>query len=70
MRSLLEILEAERTLNQKLESIYRYLGRVDDVETFDILAAQKKRIEADLDKTRNEIREYLEEMLNGGEHHE
>jgi hypothetical protein len=67
MRPLIEILEDERTLTHKLESVYRYLGRVDDIDTLDILAAQKKRVEGDLAKVRNEMREYVEILLKGGE---
>ena len=67
MRPLIEILEHERTLTHKLESVYRYLGRVDDIDTLDILAAQKKRVEGDLAKVRNEMREYITILTNGGD---
>ena len=63
MRPLIEILEDERTLNQRLESVYRYMFKDDDPEIFDILRAQKERFERDLDKTRNELREYIVELL-------
>ncbi len=63
MRPLLEILEDERTLAQKLESIYRYLVKTDDFETINILEGQRKRIEQDLNKTRNEMKEYVAELL-------
>lgn len=59
MRPLIEILEDERALRQKLESLYRYLLRTDDVETINILQAQRKRVERDLEKTRDEMREYI-----------
>lgn len=63
MRPLIEILEDERALRQKLESLYRYLIRTDDVETINILQAQRKRVERDLEKTRDEMREYVTGLL-------
>ena len=63
MRPLIEILEDERTLSQKLESVYRYLVKTDDCETIDILEGQRERVEKDLDKVRNEMREYIVELL-------
>lgn len=67
MRPLIEILEDERTLTQKLEGVYRYLVRTDDVETINILMAQRSRVEADLEKVRHEMRERLIELLDGGD---
>lgn len=67
MRPLIEILEDERTLTQKLEGVYRYLVRTDDAETINILMAQRSRVEADLEKVRNEMRERLIELLDGGD---
>lgn len=64
MRSLIEMLEDERTLMQKLESVHRYLLRTDDNETIDILIAQKKRVERDLGLIRNELKEYLGDLLH------
>ncbi len=63
MRPLIEILEDERTLKHKLESIYRYLVKTDDFETIAILEGQRKRIENDVDKVRNEMKEYVVELL-------
>lgn len=62
MRPLIDILEDERTLAQKLESVYRYYERADR-ETFEILEAQIIRIDKDLDKVRNELREYLRILM-------
>lgn len=59
MRPLIEILEDERTLVQKLESVHRYMLRTDDTETIDILVAQERRINRDLEKVHAEIKEYL-----------
>lgn len=63
MRPLIEILEDERVLNQKLESVYRYLMKTDDCETVDILEAQRERLERDLAKTRDELRWYILDLL-------
>lgn len=63
MRPLIEILEDERMLKHKLESIYRYLVKTDDFETIAILEGQRKRIENDVDKVCNEMKEYVVELL-------
>ena len=63
MRPLIEILEDERTLDQRLESIYRYMLKTDDEDLLDILHARKEKTERDLDKTRNEMREYVVKLL-------
>ena len=63
MRPLIEILEDERTLSHKLDSIYKYILRYDDPETFDILNSKRKVIESDLDKTHQELREYVKSLL-------
>ena len=67
MRPLIEMLEDERTLKQKLESICRYLVKTDDCETIDILEKQLERVKKDLAKVRNEMREYMDILLKGGE---
>lgn len=63
MRPLIEILEDERTLAQKLESIYRYLAREDDIELLELLNGKRMRIERDLGKTQNELKEYVVALL-------
>ena len=70
MRPLLEILEDERTLMQKLESVYRYLVKTDDCELISVLEGRRKRIEGDLDKVRNELKEYITELFKGDDRHE
>jgi hypothetical protein len=50
-------------LKHKLESIYRYLVKTDDFETIAILEGQRKRIENDVDKVRNEMKEYVAVLL-------
>lgn len=64
MRPLIEILEDERTLAQKLESVYRYYERAPDKETFEILEARIIRIDKDLEKVRNEIRDYVRTLMD------
>lgn len=63
MRPLIEILEDERTLMQKLESVYRYMLRDDDPELLSILHAKKENLERDLEKNRGELHEYLTGLL-------
>lgn len=62
MRPLIEILEDERALKQKIDSVYRYLVRTDDWDTICILKGQLERVERDLAKLRDEMREYVCEL--------
>lgn len=64
MRPLIEILEDERTLMQKLESIYRYMFRDDDPELLDILYAKKANLERDLGLVRIELKEYIGDLFH------
>ena len=63
MRPLMEILEDERTLMLKLESVHRYILRTDDRETLDILVAQTEKIERDIGLARAELKEYIGELF-------
>lgn len=63
MRPLIEILEDERTLMQKLESIYRYLLRDDDPEMLELLYAKKNNLERDLGLVRVELKEYIGDLF-------
>jgi hypothetical protein len=63
MRPLIEILEDERALSGKLDSIYRYLFKDTDTELLEILYAKKERIESDLNRVRGELREYLARLF-------
>lgn len=63
MRPLIEVLEDERTMMQRLESIYRYMLRDDDPEVFDILHAKKVKLERDLNEVRIELKEYMENLF-------
>lgn len=62
MRPLIEILEDERTLMQKMESVQRYLLKTDDTDTTDILYAQLERIERDLDNIHKELMAYIMDL--------
>jgi hypothetical protein len=64
MRPLIEILEDERTLTHKQEALIRYLLRDDDPELVDILEAKLSVVKRDLAKTKNELREYMAELLD------
>lgn len=63
MRPLIEILEDERALKHKLESVHRYMLRTDDVEMINILVAQEAKVNRDLDKIYDEIKEYLKLLI-------
>lgn len=67
MRPLIEILEDERMLMQKLESVHRYMFKTDDVEIIDILNAQKEKIERNLSSVRVELRGYITELFKGSD---
>ena len=64
MRPLIEILEDERKLMQRLESIYRYLLRDDDPEFLEILRAKKDVLERDLRLVRVELKEYIGDLFH------
>lgn len=64
MRPLIEILEDERKLMQRLESIYRYLLRDDEPEMLEILHAKKSNLERDLGLVRIELKEYIGDLFN------
>lgn len=63
MRSLMDILEDERNLMQRLESISRYLFKDDDPEVREILLAQRAKFKRELLNIQNELGERLEQLL-------
>lgn len=67
MRPLMEILEDERMLMLKQDTIYQNMLRYSGVEVDRILMARKDIVDRDLNLVRNEIREYIENLFNGGE---
>ena len=66
MRPLIEILEDERKMMQRLESIYRYLLKDDDPELLEILYAKKSNLERDLGLVRVELKEYIGDLFHKG----
>ena len=69
MRPLMEILEDERMLILKQDTIYQNMLRYSGPDVNNILMARKDIVDRDLDEIRNEIREYIAELFTGGEHH-
>lgn len=64
MRPLIEIMEDERTLMHKLESIYRFMLKDDDPEILQMLNAKRNNLERDLGLVRVELREYIGDLFN------
>jgi hypothetical protein len=64
MRPLIEILEEERTVIQRLESISRYLYRDDDPEVQEILLAQRAKFKRELLNIQSELGDRLEQLLS------
>lgn len=67
MRPLMEILEDERDLQLRLDTIYQNILRYPQQETYELLDAKRLVTMRDLDKVRNELREYIEELFGYGE---
>ena len=67
MRPLMEILEDERMLMLKQDTIYQNMLRYSGPEVDRILIARKDIVDRDLNLVRNEIREYIENLFNGGD---
>lgn len=63
MRPLIEILEDERTMMQRLESVHRYMLKDDDPELLSILFAKKEALERDLGLVRVELKEYIGDLF-------
>jgi argonaute-like protein implicated in RNA metabolism and viral defense len=63
----MEILEDERMLMLKQDTIYQNMLRYGGPEVDRILMARKDIVDRDLNLVRNEIREYVEELFNHGE---
>lgn len=59
MRPLMEILEDERSLMLKVDTIHQNMLRYHGPDVDDILKARMRFVERDLDKVRNELREYI-----------
>ena len=67
MRPLMEILEDERMLMLKQDTIYQNMLRYNGPEVDKILFARKDIVDRDLKHVRNEIREYIENLFNEGD---
>lgn len=63
MRPLMEILEDERMLMLKQDTIYQNMLRYNTADVNNILIARKDIVERDLEQIRNEIREYIAELF-------
>lgn len=63
MRPLLEILEDERMLMLKLDTIYQNMLRFPDEEIHEVLRAKRTVVVDNLDSVRVEIREYFGELF-------
>lgn len=63
MRPLMEILEDERMLMLKQDTIYQNMLRYNAPDVNNILMARKDIVERDLEHIRNEIREYIAELF-------
>lgn len=64
MRPLMEILEDERALMLKMDTIYQNMLRYDGPDVRDILDARKRIVDRDLKLVRDELRDYLKELLS------
>lgn len=62
MKPLIEILEEERMLTLKIETVYRHLDRCDDMEILTMLDLRRNKLEGKLNNVRTEIREYFENL--------
>lgn len=67
MRPLMEILEDERLLMLKLDTIYQNLLRYPDEEIYEVLNARRQIVRRDLDDIYTELRAYIENLFKDGE---
>lgn len=64
MRSLLDILEDERNLMQRLESISRYLFKDDVPEVRELSLAQRAKFKRELLDIQDELGDRIEQLLD------
>lgn len=64
MRPLIEILEEERHLMQRLESISRYIFKDDDPEVRELLLVQRAKFKRELTDVHTEIGERIKQLLD------
>lgn len=67
MRPLMEILEDERSLMLKLDTIRQNMIRYPGFEAMNVLNARKRILDGELGKIRDELREYIEELFTEGD---
>lgn len=67
MRPLLEILEDERMLTLKLDTIYQNMLRYPYEDTYELLDAKRVVVKRNLDGVRDEIREYINNLFEDGD---
>lgn len=67
MKPLMEILEDERMLMLKLDTIRQNMIRYPGFEAMNVLNARKRFYEGELNKLRNELREYIENLFAEGD---
>lgn len=63
MRPLMEILEDERELQLKLDTIRQNMVRYPGFEATQVLETRKRIFDGELNNIRREIREYIEELF-------
>ena len=67
MRPLMEILEDERDLMLKIDTIRQNMIRYPGLEAASILETRKRIVESELIRIRNEIQEYISTLFKDGE---
>ena len=67
MKPLIELLEEERMLMLKQDTIHQNMLRYHGPDAHEILQARKKFVNQDLINVRNEIRKYITELFNGSD---
>jgi hypothetical protein len=63
----MEILEDERSLMLKLDTIYQNLIRYPDEEIYEVLNARRQIVRRNLDDIHAELRAYIENLFEDGE---
>ena len=66
MRPLMEILEDERDLMLKIDTIRQNMIRYPGLEAASILETRKRIVESELTRIRNEIQEYISTLFKDG----
>ena len=67
MRPLIEILEDERMLMLKQDTIYQNMLRYPGMEASNILDTRKRIVDGQLKQLRDELREYIVELFKDSE---